>query len=182
MKSSKKLRILIWVFILATVLIVCYVFLKPHLNRLLDNRERAAMSRHGLLIQQRIQQSAHKLGHYPELSEVNKTIKELNFKSPHTNKAYELISNISNVREVKDSQIAYGLGELGKDNDDKQTAYFCIGINLPRTGEGGASCTGLTLDEVTDKEIDYGLSCKTNWLGFSTKCESKILLESRSNI
>lgn len=174
MKSQKRKRIIIACGVLL-VLLLAYSFAKPHLNRLFDNRERAVMYRHNLIINEKIQTIARQSGAYPSSDKVKSIIENSGLISPHTKKPYNFIGAVEDVDNVEDSQIAYGLGEYKGDSKDTTQAYVCIGVSLPRTHEGGASCDTLRLNSETDALIKYGLSCETNWLGFSTGCDETIL-------
>ncbi len=179
MKEIKNKRIIILIAGVLVLLIV-YFLTKPHINRLLDNRERAVMFKHGLLLEEKIQALARQDGAYPSEEKVKQLIQTSNFTSPHTHTTYDFIGGIDNFSQLKDSQMAYGLGDYQPYDylspiPDNHKAYFCIGIDMPRTNEGGGSCQTLNFSSGTDSRIKYALSCKTNWLGYSTDCDKSIL-------
>lgn len=165
------------IFVVVIVLGLGYLLARPHLNRLLDNRDRATMTKQVLNMERQIQIAARAKGSYPSESDVKVIVSH--YFSPHTNKPYELISSVTNYSQVKDSQVAYGYGGSDENcfegvNDNKK-AHLVSSIDLVRVHEGSVGCDVLTLNGSTDKMLNYKLSCKTNWLGFKTSCDASLL-------
>lgn len=175
MKRRSLLYILACTFA-AIALTVGIISAKPHINRLLDNRDRAIIVHHNLLLESKIQALGHQDNAYPSSSQVGQVIADSGFINPHTHKPYVFIGSTSDLDQIKDGQISYGLGDTANSNTQNDKAsYICIGIGMPRTHEGGSSCDNLRLDKNTDLKLKYYLSCKTNWLGFSTGCDTSLL-------
>lgn len=172
--NHRKRKVLLLV---AVIFGLAYLVARPHINRLLDNRDRATMDKQILGMQLQIQNLATARGSYPSEDEVKKIVSTFN--SPHTGKPYQLIPMVTNYDQVGDSQIAYGLG--GDDNNclsdsgGNQVAHIVYSINLPRVNEESVGCEVLRLDDKTVKRIIYELSCQTNWLGFRTRCDTSVL-------
>jgi hypothetical protein len=174
MKQLNRKRTGVILIVITLVIVVGLFVGRPYVNRILDNREYGVVRTHVFQFIDAVQQEARERKSYPSFDRAEKILQSLSLINPHIDKPYQLVANSTRESGISDGQISYVVGSNGcrQSPDEPAQASIAYSANLTRVNEAKGGCFPMNLDTDTEASIQYNLSCETNWLGFTTGCDT----------